>query len=477
MRETKEILLAAMIAISAPVVAQENIAPHLEQLPQRMQYNPAMTADNMKYFTVPIVSGGFNVSAENTAFRYEDMFTRGHDDTLRLDFGRLHDRMRKTNYASVSANIPIFEFGRRTHSCLGYMSFALSNKTMIETKYDRNFTLLWRGNWDYDKDEPINHRISNIFVRGMNYMELSGGYSHRIPSIGLRMGVRVKLLAGIVSVLSDDLTIDFQTRRESDRYSVVMRSSGSIKTSLPMDVEIGEDGYVSKVSLDADEWKLEPMKNRGVAFDLGGTMDISEKLKVGLAFVDFGFINWNDGCHRFEAGTSCTFRGIDISADMKTGMTEDGIDGAIYWKTMKDSLMRFRDVSHTTHKYKTRLSSRMIATADLFLMDWLQVGGTVATKFVGGQAFTRGGATAVVHGGSWLSFAATAAINPGWKVSPGAGLVLTGGPVQGYVIVDRFPRRLSEAQGASLTFGINFVLGRKKYSLIEDAHKMDVRWN
>ncbi len=462
--------LAAIITSSA--LAQENIAPHVEELPQRINFNAALQPDNNVFFAV---TPAINLGVENTGFCFDDLFVSGDDDSLRLDLNRLASKMKKTNFTSADLDLQILAFGIRLRQSQSYLSFFVGNKTMIESKFDRNITDIWKGNWDFDNNQPIQHHISNMFVRGVNYMEFAAGYSQKFPSLRMTFGLRAKFLAGVFAVLSDDLAIDFDTYRESDRYAIHMNTSGSIKTSLPVSVKLDEDGYVDELSMDDLSFSdANPAKNKGIAFDLGGTWQVFDQLKVGLSLVDVGFIKWNDGCNRFDASTSFTYHGVDISEDMKTSATNEDYakedDADSYWSSIKDSLLRIRQVSHSNTGFKTRLSSRLIATADYQPFKWLTAGATVATKFVDGQAFTRGSITALLKAPKVVTFAATFAVNPGFRPSPGLGLVLSGGPFQMYVIADRIMSNIRTSTGTSLSAGINFNLGRKKYALVRDAN-------
>ncbi|MBR6251906.1 MAG: hypothetical protein IKR17_12060 [Bacteroidales bacterium] len=468
MRSYRTHLFAAIViplTLQFSAFAQENIAPHVEELPQRINFNPALSPNNVGYFTLAGL-GGVNISAENTGFCFDDLFTRGTDDTLRLDLGRLAKNMKKTNFTSVNIDVPILSFGVRINKGLGYLSFGIDNKTMIESKFDRNITSLWKGNWNYDTDEPVNHHISKIFVRAMNYLEFSGGYSSKLPDINIEIGGRVKFLMGTFAVLSDDVTLDIQTEEQDPgRYSVAMQTSGSIKTSIPVTTKLDADGYVDKITMDDFTLSdIKPSQNKGVAFDLGVTWMPTEDFKLGLSAIDIGFIKWHNDCQQFNASASYTFRGVDFNEDMKTGInTDEEVENDdSYWSQLKDSLLRVKDITLSWTSFKTRLSSRLIATADFRATKWLSLGATVATKFVDKQAFTRSSVSALLHAGSWLTFAGTAAINPGFRFSPGVGIFITGGPVQFYVLADRFPHNLSTSTGTSVSTGINFVIKKSK---------------
>lgn len=463
---------ALTLVASGTVRGQENIMPFMRSLPQRQELNPAMTDTRLAtWFQLPGVAG-VAINAENTGFDWSDMFMRGADDSLHLDFGRLHDRMREINLTSVSIDIPLMAYGRRLGKS-HYFSAMMYDKTRSEVIFHRSLTNLRRGNWDFDNFRPIDQEVSDVFIRTMNYLEVAFGYSNDALFGGkLKIGGRVKFLAGVAAAQSDDLHIRFNTVRESDRYRVEMHSGGSVKTSVPFTVRLDSAGYVDKLDFsDTRIGDFSPFRNRGLAFDVGATFTPNDTWSFGLSFVDVGFIKWHSGCHKFMAASGVVMRGVDMDSDIKNGINGHEDQVSDYWEALKDSLLRFTDVTNERIEYKTRMTSRMIATAEFNVpgLQWLSVGGSVATKFVNNRAFTRGGVAASIHWKKWFSLMGSLAINPGVHVTPGIGLSLQSRAFQFYAIADRFPHNLESSSGAALAFGFNFFVGTKRRQRAESA--------
>ncbi len=464
MKSMKLGIMALGLFATMTALAQENITPMMRTLPQRIELNPAMTptyAD--KFLQLPGISG-FNINVENTGFAWGDLFTWGVDDSMHFDLGNLHDAMRNINLTSVNLDIPLVGFGTKIRDN-HFVSVTIANKTRSEITFKRSLTNLRYGNWDFDNDKPVNQDISDIFIRVMNYMELALGYSNdKLIDGRLKLGGRLKLLAGVAAAQSDDLKVNFKTVREDDRYRVEMHSSGSIKTSIPFTVELDSAGYVDDISFsDATLSDFSPFRNRGLAFDAGATFKLNDQWNFGLSFVDVGFIKWHNECHQFSAASGTVLCGVDTNSGIKDGITGSHERTEDYWDALKDSLLRFTDVSHNNINYHTRMSPRMIASAEFNFpqLDWLSLGSVFTTKFVNHRAYTRGSISAHIHK-KWFSLIGSLALNPGAHLTPGIGLTLQSKVFQFYVIADRFPHNLESSSGAALSWGVNFFPGNRK---------------
>lgn len=157
-------------------------------------------------------------------------------------------------------------------------------------------------------------------------------------------------------------------------------------------------------------------------------------------------------------------RGADVSGGIKDGVTGSTDNSTDYWKALSDSLWKFTDVTHEDTKFKTRLTSRLMATAEfpMPMVQWLRFGSVVSTKFAGGQAYTRGSVSAHIHPARWFSLVGSVALNPGARISPGVGVSLQSKVFQFFVVADRCTVDLSESYGAAVSWGINFFPGNRK---------------
>lgn len=450
-------------AILSPAMAQENIIPMMHELPQRTEFNPSTNSEHgEKFLQVPGL-GGMSVSLENSGFTYGDLFSWGADDSLHFDLGRLHDNMRERNLTSANLDIPLFGFGWKMGDN-HFASIVISNKTRSELEFDKSLTKLRYGNWDYDNDCPVDQDVSDIFFRAMNYFEIALGYSNsKLIDGKLRIGGRVKLLAGLASVQTDDLAVDFKTVREEDRYRVEIKTRGSVVGSFPLKISVDEDGYVDEVEASDDASDC-AFVDPGIAFDLGLSFSPTDNWTFGLSAIDVGFIKWHDNCHKFNAGANVTMRGADVSGGIKDGVTGSTDNSTDYWKVLSDSLWKFTDVTHEDTKFKTRLTSRLMATAEfqMPMVQWLRFGSVVSTKFAGGQAYTRGSVSARIHPARWFSLVGSVALNPGARISPGVGVSLQSKVFQFFLVADRCTVDLSESYGAAVSWGINFFPGNRK---------------
>lgn len=457
----KKIIAIATIAFLATYsYAQESVTPFLKELPQRTAFNPAFAPESEIYFIVPGL-GGFSAGLENTGFTWNDMFTKINGDSIRFDPNRLASRMKDFSLTAADVDIPLAAFGARTE--IGYFTIGLTNKTRADIIIPKSLTDIRKGNWDMDNDCPIDHSASDLYARAMNYMELGLGMSKSYFNDHVNFGFKIKLLAGLASAMSDDLKVDMKTIREKDRYRIEIDTKGSIKASAPMEVTINENGYVDDIEMDFSRENIHMMDNRGIAFDLGGTINLwDDRLVVGVAATDFGFIKWHDNAHSFIANNHFVFRGVDISPDIKEAEADDVDKDSKrpYWESLCDSLKRFKDMTHEEKVFKTRLSSNARVTADLRITDWWSVGGLFSTKMVMKHTYPMAAVNTQLRAGRWLAWSLSGTLNHGARMSMGSGLVLTAGAFQTYFIADRIAFSLAETKGFHFSWGINFLLGR-----------------
>lgn len=450
------ITIASLVLVCITAIAQESVTPFIKELPQRNNFNPAFLSDNKAYFILPGI-GGLGVDMENSGFCWEDLFTKSSADEYNIDLDKLAKNMRKLNLTSANVDIPLLAFGFRTNNDYA-VSFGVSNKTRFDVVMPRSITDIRHGNYEFDNDRVVGHSISDVYIKGMNYMEAALGLSRKVNDF-MRFGIRFKFLSGTFSVFSDDLRINVNTVNDNNRYHLDISTHGSIHASAPISIKVGEDGYVDNIDFeDIDNVKL--MKNNGFAIDLGGTMKILG-LTLGLSATDLGFIKWKNDTHQLEAGNSYTFRGVNVSDKLKD--TEDKEeDKDSYWDQVLDSLKQFTDVSYKASAFKTRLSGRIMASAECDLKDWLSANALVRTKTVDGHFYTQVSAGVQLHAKKWLTWAISGTMNHSIQASLGTGLVLTGGAFQYYLMVDRIPFNIAKTHGAGFSTGINFVIGRKK---------------
>lgn len=374
----KKILLTivASCMLSVAGYAQESITPFIKELPQRANFNPSFDTDNNAYFVLPGI-GGAGVNIENSGFSWEDLFVKGKDGEYNMDFDHLASKMRKLNLTSVGVNIPVVEVGFRTST--NYVTIGLANKTSVDLVVPRSLTDLRFGNYDYDRDRVVNNSISDVYLRGMNYFETTLGFRRDVNKL-MRFGIKLKYLSGVASVFSDDLRIDINTVNDNNRYRLDVKTHGSIYASAPVTFKTDEKGYVDGTDTEEiDAAYFKPTKNRGFAVDLGGTLTMFRNITLGLGVTDLGFIKWKNNTHRLSASNSYSFKGVNIDDKIKDNAgTADS--GETYWDQVLDSLEQFTDVTYKGgSKFKTRLSGKIYATAEVDLLRWLSVNGLVST--------------------------------------------------------------------------------------------------
>lgn len=210
-------------------------------------------------------------------------------------------------------------------------------------------------------------------------------------------------------------------------------------------------------------------KNTGVAFDLGVTYNLTDKVTIGASVLDLGFISWKETPNTFVSNNNFTFSGVNINGSVKDDPETKVTD--TYWEQLKDSLTRFADLRHKTKTFKTPLSANALIHLSYKPFKWLQAGGVVSGVIVDKRLYARVSCNLTLRAKNWLAYIASLSIDPGYATSIGHGLALTAPGFQFFVIAERLPLSTLTSRSAQLRFGFNFPIGRDKTKFNTDMNE------
>lgn len=457
MKSLKYILLSiCSFLLCSLTSAQDHLTIMLEEMPQSNALNPAMAPEKGGYMIAPGL-GGFSFGVENTGFNFDDAFEKSSDDSLHFNIDKLAENISDINLLTGNIDIPILGAGFSVGK--NFFTFDITNKTRADMTLPASILDIRYGNYDYDNNRPVNHSISDIYIRAYNYFDVGFGYSRQVTE-RLRIGGKLKLLLGSIAAYSDNLMLSIDTRDNKSAYSMEVKTEGEINVIAPLDMTYDEEGYVDEAEWNSDDLKLSSMKNSGFAADIGATYKLKDNLTLGVSILDLGFISWKESTNTFISDNHFVFDGVNVDNGIKDDPELKYSDS--YWEQLEDSITQFKNLNHSKGNFKTPLSARMMVNVNYKPFKWLQAGGVVSGVIVDKRLYARVSGNATLRAGNWLAFIASLSLDPGYAMSFGSGLTLTAPGFQFFFIGDRIPASISKARSAQMRFGFNFPIGRKK---------------
>ncbi|MDO4462382.1 MAG: DUF5723 family protein [Bacteroidia bacterium] len=460
--------VAAMTIVGAGMTnAQESVLMLMQDVPQQLRYNPALATSSRSYFILPGI-GGFTMSFNNTGFSFEDLYV--HDkksDEWKLNLDHLAKNFKgDNNILQAEVDVPVLATGVRLPK--GAIFWSISNRTMAEVTLPKSILDLRYGNYDFDKQKPISHDLSDIGMKMMNFNEIAlGGHYQFFDHVAI--GVTVKYLAGLISARADNMHIKMETIDKGGRYSMHVVSKGEIEVSAPLTIENDKEGYVDDVEIEFEKVPEFMTKNSGFAVDLGARMNFFDnRLRVGASVIDLGFLNWKVDVGRFVMDADYTYEGKDVSDNITDVDTDKGDD---FWDEIGDELSKFKDMKHKSgDSYKTKLSPKVMAFGQWAIKEWLNVGAVLSLRCIDGNALTKTTANISLRPNHHFEFIFSGGMQPGGSLGIGGGIQATAGPFQFMLASDNMNFNIKKTKGAQISFGINWLIGSGEGSKVgEDS--------
>lgn len=317
----------------------------MRELYQSSYLNPAFMPSYNLSVGVPVLSnqaigfqlGGFTVGniTNNIADGYLNLTNFSKDLNSNIVGIKLYSQ---TDIFHVNQQFGHYQIG--LHS---------SVKTNTETAFSKDFIgFLAEGN-GYFAGQDISFTGTNI--QSTSYIETGISVAREFEKFTI--GARLKLLNGIANVSTSNININYHTGASSFEQSSVLLG-GSMNTSgLPY----LQDSINGKKNTDTSfsSSNIKPFDNLGWSFDLGGTYNITPRLKLSLSAIDIGAINWKNRTYNYDLNNvDITFKGFTY---MQAKDSATRVQFA-------DSLKNLVKTHSSQNAYSTPLVSRFFVGAD-----------------------------------------------------------------------------------------------------------------
>jgi Family of unknown function (DUF5723) len=303
--------------------------------------------------------------------------------------------------------------------------------------------LFWEGNGKFiGQTVEIAPKIN---FWGCN--ELGLGISKKF--LNTRVGVRVKYLSGIGALRTDDAHSSASVFTDSDIYQLTLKTDYAFQSAAVVSAfDTSGFGYDIKT----DKLKIGRLfsKNSGIAFDLGATFKLTDKIQVQASLLDLGgSIRWKDNANYYKSQGSYKYEGIKIpGADIINAADSLSIEGQL------DSLNDIFQFQKTAQTFNTQLPTRIYIGAQVQITKKLAVGASVYRLQSKEKSATAFGLNAQITPIKMLSFGAMYSTNDKSKTNLGLNVIVRPGPVQLYFASDNILNGVSGNASPSVNFRV-----------------------
>ena len=421
---------------------------------QSTDYNPAYFPEGKFFLKLP--GPGMSLYLNN-AFSYSDLFTKQDNGDLAINANDVIDGFGKSfnTTGDITANIFHigYQFGPRNQpdsTGLGISLFAAIRGNFNLKLPGSGADLLWKGNGAFIGDAQTLPFAFNVNT----YLERGIGLAYTLPKSKLKLGLRLKMLNGLVNVSTPSKAeATLLTKDADDNYALelsyqnmMIRSAGLFSLN-DIDLDAGEESY-----LDANEDDILSgnLGNTGFAVDLGAEYKIDSNFTVALAINDLGAINWTENVSTYGIRDSS---GVGLPV---FDLLDDNLGS-----TLEDTFSNNFDYYQLNEAYKTNLPTRIVAS--LIYTPWdekTDITATINSRIIQGEFRSGFGIGINRKFGPKFILSTSITKMPQQGLNMGAAISATAGFLQFYAGLDKMMGYsvydLDWIQGQA---GINLVFG------------------
>lgn len=335
MRTMHKSILAALVALTtlSAHAQQVNTLYFLENAPMRHTINPAFQPVSQGFVNITPL-GWMSFGVGNNSLTLSDVLfvdnvkssasygmtiTPVHPDANRQAFLR---GLRSMIYFNGEATIGMVNVGVRIKDA-GYLTVGINERIDAGMTVPKSIFTFALDGMMKDIDGGNNRLdLSGIGTGASAYMEISGGYSHKLNE-QWTLGGKLKVLLGqaYVRATSRNMTLDASTQEWHLYGKTVVDVSGPLdveylapfidgKNALELKSSFKDGGFDTKKLINTSNFAQQATPvGYGAAIDFGFTYKPIEQVQISAALNDLGFIYWTKTAS-FTANVDTTFTGI-----------------------------------------------------------------------------------------------------------------------------------------------------------------------
>lgn len=431
MKQHIYLIIAFLFIINLEVKAQANISFYnlSDYVSQTQNISPVFIPKNT--WTIGLVNAGINL---NSAFKPNQLLVDNGNGKLKYDFKNLLSTSKDVNNTNIDLNLNLFMLTYK------FKKSALSVFSNLRST----------SNWQYSK-EFINiaangitdFNLTNDKIASSSYSEIGVGYTHTFFKEKLAVAMRVKHLSGIA----------FAGTKDNAQLSLAIDKITSEWTVNASNATVNTAGIV----LNDGQERAVIGNNSGFGLDFGANYKLTNKITLALAINDIGQINWTDNVTNYSIkdATNAKFSGTNLNTQNDIG---DEIESA------------FNDVigtTETSESFTTKLATTTYFSAKYQMTEK----NAFNLVYVNNPVFDQSkpalglGYNRTMNRSTYGFVVGAGGIDDQVKV--GANFALKLGPIQLYAATDNIVsmfNKVEESNFARINFGLNLVLGYKKWT-------------
>lgn len=439
-------ILGMIILGMVPLRGQDIGLSMMTNLWQTNTLNPAKVTDRKFVFSFP----GISASMGTSALTYNKITSTNAEGESVIIANDLIDRLNNKN--TVWANVDLETF----HLAFGADRWQISLGHALKTNTSMTFPkalaqLALQGNADF-LGETVNIAPEFNFS---TYSEWSIGTA--INYDRFTFGAKLKILGGLSNFSSGNAVASVHTD-DASVYELTLASDYTINSAGLINVTglEGAGGDVEISTTDMDAMDALFGQNKGVAFDLGATFRVNDKLEFSGSILDIGAINWKENAKVYSSEGTYEYKGLDLLNLVESDEAD--------FSQIADTLSEIFQFTKADQSYSTRLTWRTYWTVTYQVSEKFSVGGLVHTRSLKGDFDPTVAVNAAVNLGRWWTVGTNLSRGKSTGFSVGANTALRLGPVQLFFATDNLPAlfNLVNNSYAHARFGMNLGFGKRE---------------
>ncbi|MDD2198737.1 MAG: DUF5723 family protein [Bacteroidales bacterium] len=401
----------------------------------------------------------------NSALKYNDIFHMGtglKSDSLVLDLPKFMANVRAVNHMSFENHFELFSLGLKSDKM--FVTFAITEKFNYGISLPGDlFELAINGNKQYmDENKPLD--FSRLNLSATYYREFAFGMSLEATE-KLRVGARLKVLFGIANLNTNIRELSLYTNPDNVYMTANTDMSMQFTTPIPVEYNYYSDGDSASLEFaeNPEDYLLTTdfffnMKNPGIAFDIGATYNLNNKIDLFFSATDLGFISWNSNPLSLTSKGNFLMKGIEV----QFWNDEDQVDADL--NAFADSLLNTFHFEGNKESYFTMLPANVYIGGKYKLYDKIHFGALYRAEFYKKSVLSSFTLSANSNLTKWFTAHLSYTVaNNNWS-NLGFGFTLRGAFIQYFFVTDNFLGAIfpQKAQNLNFRMGCNLVFGREK---------------
>jgi len=444
----RKLLIFSLVFISlSQVMAQNNLTLYnIKPVPQRMAINPAFTPTCKWYFGTPALSSlDFSYNSRVIGLNELSSTLEPNGSNYTFDMTKLANVFSNGVSVRSAYNHEWISFGFRLRKSM--WSFSINEKLKSRVLLPPDFfRLVFEGNGGDNVGDVFDLGFAMDFI---HTREFALGYSRSFIDDKLRIGGRIKYIAGINAIQTERNDLIFETSAKAFTYNV--KSDLKFNSSL---MPIDSNTTLNSVLLGNQQ-------NSGFGIDVGANLKLNKKLSLSASIIDLGVVQWKDNLKSTftkNPGVYHEYKGMDIQ-----DFLVDSTNQKKGFETFKDTLMEIIALDTSSEYFSTGLMGEFYVGGNLHITKNHNIGALMYGSFYKKEFYPALTLSWNSQIGRILAFSASYTMYRESYVNLGFGAALKLGPEQFYITTDNAISSVTDnTRNLGIHFGWNHIFGKKK---------------